>query len=35
VLADSRGSGSLGRVVQVCTPKVDVSDHRPLVVQLG
>jgi endonuclease/exonuclease/phosphatase family metal-dependent hydrolase len=34
VLADSRGIGSLGRVVQVSTPKVDVSDHRPLVVQL-
>jgi endonuclease/exonuclease/phosphatase family metal-dependent hydrolase len=34
VLADSRGIGALGRVVQVCTPRVDVSDHRPLVVQL-
>jgi endonuclease/exonuclease/phosphatase family metal-dependent hydrolase len=35
VLADPRGMSPLGRVVQVCTPHVDVSDHRPLVVQLG
>jgi endonuclease/exonuclease/phosphatase family metal-dependent hydrolase len=35
VLADSRGIGQLGPVVQVSTPRVDVSDHRPLVVQLG
>jgi endonuclease/exonuclease/phosphatase family metal-dependent hydrolase len=34
VLADPRGAAALGRVVQVCTPRVDVSDHRPLVVQL-
>ena len=34
VLADPRGSAALGRVVQVCTPRVGVSDHRPLVVQL-
>lgn len=35
VLADPRGIGALGRVLQVGTPQVDVSDHRPLVVQLG
>jgi endonuclease/exonuclease/phosphatase family metal-dependent hydrolase len=34
VLLDPRGSSSLGRVIQVCTPRVGVSDHRPLVVQL-
>jgi endonuclease/exonuclease/phosphatase family metal-dependent hydrolase len=34
VLADPRGAAALGRVVQVCTPRVGVSDHRPLVVQL-
>jgi endonuclease/exonuclease/phosphatase family metal-dependent hydrolase len=35
VLADPRGAGALGPVVQVGTPRVDVSDHRPLVVELG
>ena len=35
VVADPRGVSALGRVVQVCAPQVDVSDHRPLVVQLG
>jgi endonuclease/exonuclease/phosphatase family metal-dependent hydrolase len=35
VLLDPRGAAPVGRVVQVCTPRVDVSDHRPLVVQLG
>jgi endonuclease/exonuclease/phosphatase family metal-dependent hydrolase len=34
VLADPRGAAALGRVVQVGTPRVDVSDHRPLVIQL-
>jgi endonuclease/exonuclease/phosphatase family metal-dependent hydrolase len=34
VLADPRGAAALGRVVQVATPRVDVSDHRPLVVEL-
>jgi endonuclease/exonuclease/phosphatase family metal-dependent hydrolase len=34
VLADPRGAAALGRVVQVSTPRLDVSDHRPLVVQL-
>jgi endonuclease/exonuclease/phosphatase family metal-dependent hydrolase len=34
VLADPRGAASLGRVVQVRTPPVAVSDHRPLVVRL-
>ncbi|MEU4163644.1 endonuclease/exonuclease/phosphatase family protein [Actinoplanes sp. NPDC026670] len=34
VLADPRGAGTLGRVVQVRTPAVAVSDHRPLVVRL-
>ena len=34
VLADPRGAGGLGRVVQVSTPHPAVSDHRPLVVQL-
>ncbi|WP_433797013.1 endonuclease/exonuclease/phosphatase family protein [Actinoplanes sp. CA-252034] len=34
VLADPRGVASLGRVVQVRTPPVAVSDHRPLVVRL-
>ena len=32
VLADPRGAGALGRVVQVRTPHAPVSDHRPLVV---
>jgi endonuclease/exonuclease/phosphatase family metal-dependent hydrolase len=35
VLLDPRGAAPAGRVVQVSTPRVDVSDHRPLVVQLG
>jgi endonuclease/exonuclease/phosphatase family metal-dependent hydrolase len=34
VLLDPRGAGP-AQVVQVSTPRVDVSDHRPLVVQLG
>jgi len=34
VLADPRGAGPLGRVVQVRTPHAPVSDHRPLVVRL-
>ncbi|GIE78792.1 endonuclease/exonuclease/phosphatase [Actinoplanes philippinensis] len=34
VLADPRGAAALGRVVQVRTPSVAVSDHRPLVVRL-
>jgi endonuclease/exonuclease/phosphatase family metal-dependent hydrolase len=34
VLADPRGAAALGRVVQVRTPPVPVSDHRPLVVRL-
>jgi endonuclease/exonuclease/phosphatase family metal-dependent hydrolase len=34
VLADPRGSGALGRVVEVRTPPAGVSDHRPLVVQV-
>jgi endonuclease/exonuclease/phosphatase family metal-dependent hydrolase len=34
VLADPRGIGALGRVVQVSTPHSAVSDHRPLIVQL-
>lgn len=34
ILADPRGAERLGRVVQVRTPRLDVSDHRPLVVQL-
>ncbi|MEV4277639.1 endonuclease/exonuclease/phosphatase family protein [Actinoplanes xinjiangensis] len=34
VLADPRGVAALGRVVQVRTPPVPVSDHRPLVVRL-
>jgi endonuclease/exonuclease/phosphatase family metal-dependent hydrolase len=34
VLADRRDGRLLGPVVQVCTPRVGVSDHRPLVVQL-
>ena len=34
ILADPRGAGLLGPVVQVGTPAVGVSDHRPLIVQL-
>ncbi|GAA2484033.1 endonuclease/exonuclease/phosphatase family protein [Winogradskya humida] len=34
ILTDPRGAGTLGRVVQVRTPAVGVSDHRPLVVHL-
>lgn len=34
VLADPRNAAALGRVVQVHTPAVTVSDHRPLVVRL-
>jgi endonuclease/exonuclease/phosphatase family metal-dependent hydrolase len=35
IIADPRGAQLLGRVVQVGTPRVPVSDHRPLVVHLG
>lgn len=35
VVADPRGSHLLGPVLQVCTPEMPISDHRPLVVQLG
>ena len=34
ILADPRGAGQLGRVIQVRTPQAAVSDHRPLVVHL-
>jgi endonuclease/exonuclease/phosphatase family metal-dependent hydrolase len=34
ILADPRGAHLLGPVVQVNTPQVAVSDHRPLVVHL-
>jgi endonuclease/exonuclease/phosphatase family metal-dependent hydrolase len=34
ILADPRGAGLLGPVLQVRTPDVGVSDHRPLVVHL-
>ena len=34
VVADPRGGGPLGRVVQVRAPQAGISDHRPLVVQL-
>ena len=34
ILADPRGAGPLGRVIQVRTPQAAVSDHRPLVVHL-
>ena len=34
ILADPRGGERLGRVVQVCTPRPQVSDHLPLVVHL-
>jgi endonuclease/exonuclease/phosphatase family metal-dependent hydrolase len=34
ILADPRGAHLLGPVVQVSTPQVPVSDHRPLVVHL-
>ena len=35
VLADPRGGGALPPVTEVSTPETTVSDHRPLVVQLG
>lgn len=35
VVADPRGAHLLGSVVSVGTPLLAVSDHRPLVVQLG
>ena len=35
IIADPRGAHLLGRVVQVGTPQVPVSDHRPLVVHLA
>jgi endonuclease/exonuclease/phosphatase family metal-dependent hydrolase len=34
ILADPHGAGLLGPVLQVRTPEVGVSDHRPLVVHL-
>ena len=34
ILADPRGGEALGPVVQIRTPRVGVSDHRPLVVHL-
>ena len=34
ILADPRGAGPLGPVLQVRTPAVGISDHRPLVVHL-
>jgi endonuclease/exonuclease/phosphatase family metal-dependent hydrolase len=34
ILADPRGAGLLGPVLQVRTPAVGISDHRPLVVHL-
>ncbi|GAA2632772.1 endonuclease/exonuclease/phosphatase family protein [Paractinoplanes durhamensis] len=34
ILADPRAAARLGRVVQVATPRPDISDHRPLIVQL-
>jgi endonuclease/exonuclease/phosphatase family metal-dependent hydrolase len=34
ILADPRGAGLLGSVVQVRTPEVGISDHRPLIVHL-
>jgi endonuclease/exonuclease/phosphatase family metal-dependent hydrolase len=34
ILADPKGAGLLGPVLQVRTPAVGVSDHRPLVVHL-
>jgi len=35
ILADPRGAGPLGPVVQIRTPAVGISDHRPLVVHLN
>jgi endonuclease/exonuclease/phosphatase family metal-dependent hydrolase len=35
VLADPSSAALLGRVVQVSTPAVGVSDHRPLVIELS
>jgi endonuclease/exonuclease/phosphatase family metal-dependent hydrolase len=35
VLVDPRGAGALGPVLDVRTPPAAVSDHRPLVVELG
>jgi endonuclease/exonuclease/phosphatase family metal-dependent hydrolase len=34
ILADPHGAAALGRVAQIRTPAVGVSDHRPLVVHL-
>jgi endonuclease/exonuclease/phosphatase family metal-dependent hydrolase len=34
ILTDPQGAGLLGPVLQVRTPEVGVSDHRPLVVHL-
>jgi endonuclease/exonuclease/phosphatase family metal-dependent hydrolase len=35
VLLDPRGSGCVPPVMQVTTPAVPISDHRPLVVELS
>jgi endonuclease/exonuclease/phosphatase family metal-dependent hydrolase len=35
VLVDPRGGGALPPVTAVSTPETAISDHRPLVVQLG
>ena len=35
ILADPHGAGRLGAVVQIRTPAVGISDHRPLVVHLN
>lgn len=35
VLADPRGAGALPPVTAVSAPETPISDHRPLVVQLG
>lgn len=35
VLADPRGIAALGTVLDAATPEAGISDHRPLVVELG
>jgi len=35
VLADRHGGAALGPVVHACAPAAAISDHRPLVVELG
>lgn len=35
VLADPRGIAALGTVLDAATPEAGISDHRPLVVDLG